>query len=106
MGVILAFLIMLLLSGKANSEAVQLLGAGTSSSCGSWLADRASNNYLSRGNWALGFLSGAALYSGDLNPLRGVDADAVSYWLDNYCRARPTDRFIDAVKAFIWEHPR
>jgi hypothetical protein len=44
------------------------------------------------GNWALGFLSGVAIYSTDLNPLEGVDSDAVSYWLDNYCQARPTDR--------------
>jgi len=97
---------MLLLSERASSQAIQLLGAGTNASCGSWLAGRVSNNYFSIGNWALGFLSGAAIYSNDLNPLHGVDADAVSFWLDNYCRARPTDRFVDALKAFIREHPR
>jgi hypothetical protein len=58
------------------------------------------------GNWALGYLSGAGTFSENLNPLQGVDADAVFYWLDNYCRARPTARFGDAVRAFIYEHPK
>ena len=58
------------------------------------------------GNWALGFLSGVAIYSGELNPLKGVDANAVAYWLDNYCQARPTEDFVDALRAFIRQHPR
>jgi len=46
------------------------------------------------------------LYGDNLNPLEGVDSNAVAYWLDNYCQARPTDRFVDALKAFIQQHPR
>lgn len=84
--------VVLLLSADAHSQGLQLLGAGTNASCGRWLSDRQSNNYFPMGNWALGFLSGAAMYSNDLNPLQGVDSDAVAYWLDNYCQARPTDR--------------
>jgi hypothetical protein len=106
MGVFLAALVMLLINGEARSQQVQFIGAGANSSCGSWLADRASNNFFSKVNWALGFLSGAATYSEDLNPLNGVDADAVAYWLDNYCRARPEDRFVEAVRAFARAHPR
>ena len=94
-----------LLGSEAHSQSVTTLGAGNSS-CGSWLSARASNNYFSMGNWALGFLSGVGIYSTDLNPLEGVDSDAVSYWLDNYCQARPTDRFVDALNAFIRQHPR
>ena len=95
-----------LLSVEAHSQGVHLLGAGTNSSCGSWLADRATNNYFSMGNWALGFLSGVAIYGDNLNPLEGVDSNAIAYWLDNYCQSRPTDRFVDALKAFIRQHPR
>lgn len=82
------------------------MGAGAIASCGRWLANRASGNYFDMGNWALGFLSAVGVYSVNLDPLRGVDSDAVLYWLDNYCQARPTDRFVDAVKAFIQQHPR
>jgi hypothetical protein len=98
--------IIALFSVDAHPQATQLLGAGTNQSCGSWLAARASHDYFSMGNWALGFLSGVGLYSTDLNPLHGVDADGVSYWLDNYCSAHPTDRFADALRAFIRQHPR
>jgi hypothetical protein len=57
------------------------------------------------GNWALGFISGVATYSDHLDPLKGLDADAVSYWLDNYCRAHPTEKFAKAVSVFIDAHP-
>jgi hypothetical protein len=102
----LALVFVLLLGGEARSEGINTLGAGVKASCGSWLAGRASNNYFSMGNWALGFLSGVAIYSTDLNLLEGVDSDAVAYWLNNYCQGRPTDRFVDALKAFIRQHPR
>jgi hypothetical protein len=99
-------IVVLLLSGDAHGQSLQLLGAGSNASCERWLSDRVSNNYFAMGNWALGFLSGSAVYSNDLNPLQGVDSDAIFYWLDNYCQARPTDRFVDALKAFIRQHPR
>lgn len=56
--------------------------------------------------WGLGYLSGAASYSSDLDPLRAMDADAVFYWIDNYCRIHPLDRFVKALDAFVSEHPK
>jgi hypothetical protein len=58
------------------------------------------------GSWALGFISGVAVYSEDLNPLNGIDADGVFSWLDNYCQPRPRATFIEALRAFISKHPR
>lgn len=104
--IILSLVFILILSGDARSQGIKAIGAGANASCGSWLAARASNDYFTMGNWSLGFLSGVGIYSTDLNPLQGVDSDAVSYWLDNYCRARPTDYFVDALRAFIRQHPR
>jgi hypothetical protein len=57
------------------------------------------------GNWALGYLSGAAAYSETLDPLNGVDSQAVAYWIDNYCQVHPLDKFTEALGAFIREHP-
>ena len=47
--------------------------------------------------WLLGFLTGTAdlaatpgvIEPGKLDPLRGVDAEAVWAWVDNYCHAHP-----------------
>jgi hypothetical protein len=38
---------------------------------------------------ALGYLSGAAVHSEDLDPLQVVDASGVWLWLDNDCRGHP-----------------
>jgi hypothetical protein len=84
---------------------VDLLGAGANATCGKWSADRQSGNEFSMANWALGYLSGAATFS-TLNPLRDLDSDAVLYWVDNYCRSHPLDKFTIALKAFAVEHPR
>jgi hypothetical protein len=57
------------------------------------------------GNWALGYLSGAAWAAPEEpDPLGKTDSAGVSYWLDNYCRANPTTEFSDAVKAFFFAH--
>ncbi len=106
MKIIVALLVMLSLTGKAWSETVQTLGPGSSSSCGAWLENRRSSSYNTMRYWALGYLSGAATFSRDLDPLAGVDAEALFHWLDNYCRIHPIDRFVDALHVFILEHPK
>ena len=104
----LAALVLLVIcfARPAAADDVKTLGAGATATCGKWLADRQRGNYFSVGNWALGFLSGAAAYSPNLNPLEGLDGDAVLYWIDNYCRSRPLDKFTVALKAFVHEHPK
>jgi len=90
----------------AAADEVKTLGAGANATCGKWLADRQSGNEFSVSNWALGYLSGAATFSRTLNPLEGLDSDAVLYWIDNYCRSRPLDKFTLALKAFVDEYPK
>jgi hypothetical protein len=101
-----AALALLMTSGAAFADDVRTLGAGANATCGRWSADRQSGNAFSVSNWALGFLSGAAAFSENLNPLEGLDSDAVLYWIDNYCRSRPLDKFTVALRAFIDEHPK
>jgi hypothetical protein len=101
-----AGVISLLIIGHPNAQAANIMGAGVKASCGKWLADRASGNYFIMLNWALGFLSGVGIYTKNLDPLNGVDGDAVAYWLDDYCRSHPTTLFSDAVNEFVFGHPR
>jgi hypothetical protein len=53
-----------------SAETVQILDPGSSSSCGRWLENRTSHNYYTMEAWALGYLSGVAAYSEDLDPSR------------------------------------
>jgi hypothetical protein len=91
---------------EASPHAVRTTGAGSTKSCYRWLVNRASHDDSDMGSWALGFISGVAVYSEDLNPLNGIDGDGVFFWLDNYCRPRPRATFIEAIRAFIRKHPR
>jgi hypothetical protein len=52
--------------------------------------------------WALGFLAGVSdVARRDL--LDGTDVQGVLGWLDHYCWQRPTDRFVNALEAFVNE---
>jgi hypothetical protein len=68
---IVLVIVLLLFSGDAHAQnrSVHLVGSGAKATCGRWLANRASQDYFSMGNWALGFLSGVAVYTDDLDPL-------------------------------------
>jgi hypothetical protein len=79
---------------------VRSIGSGNAS-CGTWLHDRKTKDYFAMANWALGYISGAAIWGDVGNPLGQTDADGVFYWLDNYCNARPTEKFYYAMDAFI-----
>jgi hypothetical protein len=55
--------------------------------------------------WVLGFSSGVGSV-GFENPLRGVDAQGVGGWIDNYCQAHPLDVIAKAASAFVSAYPR
>jgi hypothetical protein len=55
-------------------------------------------------NWALGYISGAAVFGTVGDPLGSTDAAGVMFWLDNHCRTNPTSQFVSAVDAFIEAH--
>jgi hypothetical protein len=94
----------LLLPMAANAGMMRGAGATT---CGSWLADRADfgvKNLML--NWALGYLSATAdlAATADMfDPLATADANAVMYWLDNFCSAHPVLSFPNALKSFALE---
>lgn len=106
MRVALALLVLATLS--VGAEAVTTRGTGSTVSCGTWLEERRKNSDDSfrLRNWALGYLSGAAAWANSGDPLGDPagDSNGIFYWLDNYCRAYPTQFFTEALDSFIEVH--
>jgi hypothetical protein len=99
-----------LMTGAAEAQPGSFQPSGAAAmSCGAWTAARRENNPLSwmSEQWVLGFLSGVgyAASQGGLDPLRGVDDQAVWAWVDNYCRDHPLNPLVMAVAAFRVAHP-
>ena len=111
------FFIVLCVAGPAqgqfrarDAEGKRVIGAGTGASCGKWLEDRQqpppSTAWHGKANWALGFLSGAAVYQEGIDPLKGLDAAAIYAWLDQHCRENPLTPLVLALEVFVRQHPR
>jgi hypothetical protein len=98
--ILFAIGVSLLAATAVQARQIKSAGAGAGATCGTWLADRQSGNWYSLGNWALGFLSGMAASTDDLDPLDGLDSDAVAYWLDGHCQAHPLQNFQDVLTDF------
>jgi hypothetical protein len=92
-----------------NASGYTMLGSG-GASCETWTATRRTppgRDAAMQQQWLLGFLSGiGSMVLGELDPLRGLDADAVYAWLDGYCRNHPAESIEAAARVFIQEHPR
>jgi hypothetical protein len=92
-------------------EAAQIIGVGTGS-CGNWTKDRRNPGELypnMDGQWVLGFLSGmgwSGLYYDRAEILKGMDAEGVWAWVDNYCQAHPIKDMTDAALSFEKGRPR
>jgi hypothetical protein len=69
----------------------------SNNSCGSWTQFRSVRAATPYGYWALGFLSGSNLNIGEVDFLKGRDADGIYAWIDNYCKANPLEKVTEAV---------
>jgi hypothetical protein len=98
-----------LMAGGTEAIAYHLIGVGLSS-CGTWTTDRRNPSAqlaLMDASWISGFLSGIGYVGeGGADPLKGMDANGVAAWVDNFCRAHPIDDIATAAEAFVREHPR
>jgi hypothetical protein len=101
-----------LMTGSAAAAEKYISGGLGTASCGAWTAARRDRQALGYEQWLLGFLSGFAdLAASDcpcpakMDPLRGVDAQGVWAWIDNFCRAHPLDEGLEAGEAFAAAHP-
>ena len=86
---LLLLLLLLIEVPNLQAQSVTTIGAGASASCGRWLDRRRTGHKDGMANWALGYISGAAVYGEIGDPLRDTDSDGVLYWLDNFLRQKP-----------------
>jgi hypothetical protein len=94
-------------SAEAQPQTFAIMGLGTAS-CGSWTAARRSGQALGYEQWTVGFAAGTASALGPskgFDPLRGLDANAVWAWIDNYCRVHPLETVETAAFQFVLAHP-
>jgi hypothetical protein len=104
-----------LMAGQVYAAPYHLIGSGVGS-CGTWTADRRQPDSLAAimgEQWVVGFLSGVGftglgvgLTPQPLDPLNGVDAQAVWAWVDNFCQAYPLASVADAAAKFVNDHLR
>jgi len=81
---------------------VSIIGEGNES-CGTWTVDRQSGQSLNDQAWASGFLSGEMSFYGAIKNVDvelNTDTNGLFGWLDNYCKANPTDNLEQAVVQF------
>jgi len=94
----------------AKAEVRQMIGLGSSQTCGTWTAERKKSEHGSMtpmasgiAAWSLGFLSGINLVNKSSNLLETVDAEAIWAWLDNYCAAHPLDKVVAGLEELTIE---
>jgi hypothetical protein len=77
-------------------ESVRIIGSGANATCGRWTELRQSRINNSLEDWALAYISGAAVFTGR-DALKNLDAYAIWRWLDNYCASNPFESVPDAL---------
>lgn len=92
-----------------------LRGYGAAMACGEWLdlrraaggmfASQKRELYRATVGWSLGYLSGAARWGENLDPLRDMDEEATVAWLAAHCARSPGTQLRSALEAFIEAHP-
>lgn len=87
----------------SGAHAATIMGAGVNLTCGGWIEARKTNNTpnrLAAEQWALGYLSGVAMFTNS-SPLDRLDPGAVFVWLDNACQQHPLERLPAALVQFV-----
>jgi hypothetical protein len=91
-----------------SSFAISMGGVGLQT-CGFWTVDHQSDVPKAQQDeqWMMGYLSGAGKWgNAELDPLNGMDAQAIYAWISNYCAFHPLVQIQEAGNAFIQVHPQ
>ena len=86
-----AMLVAVLVAASTEAVAQPHLIGLAGQSCETWITNRpASGGALGvlYQQWIFGFLSGVSYADPDHDPLKGVDAMAITTWVDEYCAFR------------------
>jgi hypothetical protein len=105
------FVLTMLVIWPGHGWGQAMIGVGLGS-CGGWTSHRQTppgTGASTAEQWVVGYLSGqghlANAVGNALDPLKGVDAEGVWAWIDNYCRANPLKRVWEAAGMFTLAHP-
>jgi hypothetical protein len=107
---ILLALCLLLPAASAKAD-VMVMGDGLDS-CGAWLQNRRTNSWALEMQWVLGYVTGmnagiivlrqvTGKSTDVVVDVAGTDPYGVAGWLDNWCRAHPTENLYKASDAFF-----
>jgi len=89
-----------LLSPGRIATAYDPVGVGAWS-CVAWTDTRKSLRSDTPEQWVLGFLSGIGFVIRESNdPLRGLNPQVVSEWMDKYCRRYPDESIAHGIESF------
>lgn len=106
-----SILAVVLMTASALAAPSSIIGPGLSS-CGTWTKERGGirgEKVEADEMWILGFLAGIGNLGQtmqlELDPLKGMDAQGVFHFVDNYCQAHPTDLIGRAAVEFAKQHP-
>ena len=88
-------------SVRAEDGANWVYGLGTYS-CGKYLAARRNNAEHPYLQWVEGFLTAMDGLKSDAHPKR-TDGDAITGWMDNYCREHPLEDVSNAAASLALE---
>jgi hypothetical protein len=99
----------ILTSGQAVAQESDIgkrfyIGQGVTS-CGAWTAARSTKSALKNAHeqWLTGFVSGANWTEAGPDFLAEPDFDALTAWVDNYCRAEPLAKVYTAATTLVRE---
>ena len=82
------------------AQAYDVVGVGIWS-CAAWTDARKNRSSDTTEQWTLGFLSGiGSVGTKGREPLRGLPPQAVTEYLDKYCRTNPKDTIAHAAETF------
>jgi hypothetical protein len=98
---LLASLSLSAVSGPVAAKDTAEIYGGGASSCGKWLAADQEDHYFYL-QWVLGYVSAAGHYDVKGN-LRDTDAEAMSAWIDSYCRQHPLELIATAADVLVRE---
>jgi hypothetical protein len=100
------FALVLMIAATEAVAETRLVGVA-GQSCATWTANPPSGGGLGLlyQQWLFGFLSGVSYADPDHAPLTGVDAAAITTWVDKYCQENGgSARIADAAVAFVRAH--
>ena len=98
-----ALLLLLAVGADAKTVRVTVGGTGARNDCAKLLEWKQKDkpSYDAALEWEYGYLSGAAMFGPQYNPLKDTDLDEVERWFVNYCTNHLEENLSDVGDRYI-----